>query len=167
MLPPKAVKKASGISLLQFQNFQFTFASLHFSYSIQFLRGGGSIFTIKFDSNTFRQAGASPVFLHFLPHRKDDWCSGDREFFSLFIPTDMLHQEENARISEILQEFFNNFESTEVTENLLFIAADFAENPPVGISPNMAFQWLYQMNCLAVLLPKLEIALLQSQYKTA
>lgn len=79
----------------------------------------------------------------------------------------MLHHEENARISEILQQFFNNFESTEVTENLLFIAAEFAENPPVGISSNMAYQWLYQMNCLAVLLSKLQIALLQSQIKTA
>lgn len=82
----------------------------------------------------------------------------------------MLHQEENARfqvhLSTILREFFQNFESTYVAENLLFIAADFAENPPDGISPNMAFQWLYQMNCLAVLLPKLEIAILQSQSKT-
>lgn len=81
----------------------------------------------------------------------------------------MSHREENARfqvpLSVILRDFFSNFESTEVAENLLFIAADFAENPPVGISENMAFQWLYQMNCLALLLPKLEIALLQSQSK--
>lgn len=77
----------------------------------------------------------------------------------------MLHQEENARVSEILIKFFNNFESTEVIENLLFIAAEFAENPPYGISANTAYQWLYQMNSLAVLLPKLEIALMQSQSK--
>lgn len=79
----------------------------------------------------------------------------------------MLHREENARLTEILAAFFNNFESTEVIENLLFISADFAENPPEGISANMAYQWLYQMNCLAVLLPKLEIAILQSQSKPA
>lgn len=106
----------------------------------------------------------------FLPRRKGDWCDGDREFFSLFIPTVMSHHEENSRfdsLSIILKDFFNNFESTQVIENLLFIAADFAENPPEGISDNMAYQWLYQMNSLAVLLPRLEIALLQSQSKTA
>lgn len=78
----------------------------------------------------------------------------------------MLHrEEESARLSEILTSFFNNFESTEVIENLLFIAAEFAENPPNGISHNMAYQWLFQMNSLAVLLPRLQIALLQSQSK--
>ncbi len=141
--------------------------SCYIKLSNKFPHDEGIVFTINFGSNTSWQAGESPAFLHFLPRRKNDWCSGDRGFFSLFIPTDMLHQEETARLAEILQQFFNNFESTEVTENLLFIAADFAESPPEGIDTNLAFQWLYQMNCLAVLLPKLEIALLQSQSKPA
>lgn len=80
----------------------------------------------------------------------------------------MLHQEEkSACLSAILNDFFNNFESTEIAENLLFIASDFVESPPNGISQNRANYYLFEMQCLAILLPKLQIAMLQSQFKTA
>lgn len=68
----------------------------------------------------------------------------------------------NHRVSEILRDFFNNFDSDEVIENLLFITSDFVESPPNGISANLAFQWQFQMHCIAVLLPRLQIAILES-----
>jgi len=83
----------------------------------------------------------------------------------------MSHQEEvpapaaHQPISKTLEQFFNQFDTPDVCQNLLFISGEFAENPPEGISPSVAFQWLYEMHSLSVLLQRLHLDHIQSSRK--
>lgn len=69
----------------------------------------------------------------------------------------------NNRLYDLFDQFFTVFEGSEVAENLLFITGEFVERPPDDISRAVAFEYLHQMNSLAMLLSRARVAMAEHE----